>query len=128
MNQAATQDTRSPVDMGLKTVRQRITDAERAHGRREGTVQLLAVSKTRPAGDILQALKAGQAAFGENYLQDALDKIRQLSERGAQWHFIGRIQSNKTRLIAENFDWVHSVDRLNSSSASMTSVLQICRP
>lgn len=112
MKQAVTPDTGTPVGIALEKVRRRIADAERAHERREGSVQLLAVSKTRPASDILDALRAGQTAFGENYLQDALDKIRQLSGHGAQWHFIGRVQSNKTRPIAENFDWVHSVDRL----------------
>ena len=132
MNQAVTPDTGTPVSIGLEKVRQRITDAERAHGRRAGSVQLLAVSKTRPTDDILQALKAGQTAFGENYLQDALDKIRQLRDHGAQWHFIGRIQSNKTRSIAENFDWVHSADqlkqlrRLNDQRPADLPPLNVC--
>jgi len=132
MSQAVNSDSGTPVGIGLKTVRQRIADAEQAHGRREGSVQLLAVSKTRPAADIIQAFNAGQAAFGENYLQDALDKIRQLSEHGAQWHFIGRIQSNKTRPIAENFDWVHSVDqlkqlkRLNDQRPTDLPPLNVC--
>jgi len=132
MNQAVNPDTSPPVGTGLKTVRQRIADAERAHRRRRGSVQLLAVSKTRPVADILLALEAGQSAFGENYLQDALDKIRQLSEHEIQWHYIGRIQSNKTRSIAENFDWVHSVDklkqlkRLNDQRPSDLPALNVC--
>jgi pyridoxal phosphate enzyme (YggS family) len=84
-----------------------------AVGREAGTVKLLAVSKTRPASDIEAASEAGQHAFGENYLQEALEKIDALSNLpGLEWHFIGPIQSNKTRQIAQAFDWVHSVDRL----------------
>ncbi len=75
-------------------------------------VQLLAVSKTRSAEEIRQLHACGQAAFGENYLQEALDKIDALQDLALEWHFIGPIQSNKTRPIAEHFDWVHSVDRL----------------
>ncbi|MCP3868958.1 MAG: YggS family pyridoxal phosphate-dependent enzyme [Gammaproteobacteria bacterium] len=96
----------------MEAVRERITRAEQLYGRPAGSVELMAVSKTRPASDIHQALDAGQTAFGENYLQDALEKIDQLAETPAKWHYIGRIQSNKTRPIAENFDWVHSVDKL----------------
>ena len=72
---------------------------------------LLAVSKTHSATTILQAVGCGQLAFGENYLQEALDKIQTLQSRHLDWHFIGPIQSNKTRAIAEHFSWVHSVDR-----------------
>lgn len=75
-------------------------------------VQLLAVSKTRSAEEVRQLHACGQAAFGENYLQEALDKIDALQDLPLEWHFIGPIQSNKTRPIAEHFDWVHSVDRL----------------
>lgn len=82
------------------------------YGRRAEDVQLLAVSKTKPASDIQAAFEAGQAQFGENYLQEALDKIKQLQALPIEWHFIGAIQSNKTRELAENFSWVHSVDRL----------------
>ena len=89
-------------------------------GRPVDSVNLLAVSKTFPAEDILALHACGQRAFGENYLQEALDKITQLNELAAshpnvgdvQWHFIGPIQSNKTKPIAEHFHWVHSVDRL----------------
>lgn len=85
--------------------------AESAH-RGLAEVRLLAVSKTFPAASVREAYQAGQTAFGENYLQEALDKIAALRDLPLEWHFIGPIQSNKTRPIAENFAWVHSVDRL----------------
>ncbi|SFV86768.1 Hypothetical protein YggS, proline synthase co-transcribed bacterial homolog PROSC [hydrothermal vent metagenome] len=75
-------------------------------------VTLIAVSKTKPASDLQQAIDAGQRHFGENYLQEALEKIEILKEQALIWHFIGPIQSNKTKKIAQNFDWVHSIDRL----------------
>ena len=81
-------------------------------GRERSEVQLLAVSKTRPAETLREAYELGLHSFGENYLQEALDKIEALSDLEITWHFIGPIQSNKTRPIAENFQWVHSVDRL----------------
>ncbi|BAS67371.1 YggS family pyridoxal phosphate-dependent enzyme [Bathymodiolus septemdierum thioautotrophic gill symbiont] len=75
-------------------------------------VTLIAVSKTKPVCDLQQTIDAGQRHFGENYLQEALNKIEALKGRGLIWHFIGPIQSNKTKMIAQNFDWVHSVDRI----------------
>jgi len=75
-------------------------------------VILVAVSKTKPASDLQQAIDAGQRHFGENYLQEALEKIDILKGQNLIWHFIGPIQSNKTKQIAQNFSWVHSVDRL----------------
>lgn len=96
----------------LETVRKRITQAENQAGRKPGSVLLLAVSKTRPAAELRTALAAGQHLFGENYLQDALPKIAELADEPIEWHFIGPIQSNKTREIAAHFAWVHSVDRL----------------
>ena len=75
-------------------------------------VTLIAVSKTKPASDLQQAIDCGQRHFGENYLQEALEKIQALKGQNLVWHFIGPIQSNKTKQIAQNFDWVHSVDRL----------------
>ena len=75
-------------------------------------VQLLAVSKAQAAGKLREAYLAGQRAFGENYVQEAITKQQELSDLGIEWHFIGPIQSNKTQLIAQHFDWVHSVDRL----------------
>ncbi len=77
-------------------------------------VQLLAVSKTKPISAISEAIEAGQKIFGENYVQEAVEKIQYFSSRNKdlQWHLIGSIQSNKTRVVAENFDWVHTIDRL----------------
>lgn len=96
----------------IREVRQQITRFEIQYHREPDSVQLLAVSKAHPPESILQAVSAGQTAFGENYVQEALDKMEALQDQSLQWHFIGPIQSNKTRSIAEHFDWVHSVDRL----------------
>lgn len=96
----------------LQAVRSRIDAAARAAGRDPKTVALLAVSKTWPAADILDAARAGQRAFGENYVQEAVEKIGRLQDADLEWHFIGPLQSNKTRLVAENFAWVHSIERL----------------
>ena len=91
----------------LKLVNSRIESIEHTQ-----EVQLIAVSKTRSTAEIQEAVNAGQVHFGENYLQESLDKISFFKEGNLIWHFIGPIQSNKTALIAQNFDWVHSVDRL----------------
>lgn len=105
----------SPIFRNLQAVREHISGAATQAGRDSASVQLLAVSKTFGPNAVFDAAAAGQRAFGENYLQEALDKMQAV--RSAQpglaleWHFIGPIQSNKTRLIAEHFDWVHSVDR-----------------
>ncbi len=98
----------------LQEVSRRITSACNAAGRRVDNVTLLAVSKTFGADAVREAFAAGQRRFGENYVQEALDKIDQLNDLRAQieWHLIGPLQSNKTRLVAEHFDWVQSVDRL----------------
>jgi pyridoxal phosphate enzyme (YggS family) len=95
----------------LKNVHCQIDAAAIAAQRQPQAIKLLAVSKTRPAEELRQAWACGQQAFGENYLQEALDKIEALQDLNIIWHFIGPIQSNKTRAIAENFSWVHSVDR-----------------
>lgn len=89
-----------------------ITASEEKHGRAKGSVQLVAVSKTKPITAIETLNDIGQKHFGENYLQEAIEKISTLAARDISWHFIGSIQSNKTAVIAENFDWVHGVDRL----------------
>ena len=99
----------------LHTVRSRIAQACQACGRPTDAVTLLAVSKTFGADAVRQAHAAGQAAFGENYIQEAVDKITALQDLPLQWHCIGPIQSNKTRLVASHFDWVHSVDRLKTA-------------
>jgi len=99
----------------LRTLHERITKAARAAGRDSSSVRLLAVSKAFPATVIAEAARAGQRAFGENYVQEALAKMDELvdsADQPLEWHFIGPIQSNKTRAIAQAFDWVQSVDRL----------------
>ena len=103
----------SAVDIvsNIANVQARIAAAELAAHRPRGSVCLLAVSKTKPASLVRAAAAAGLRAFGENYLQEGVDKISALSDLDLVWHFIGPIQSNKTRPIAEHFDWVHSVDR-----------------
>lgn len=95
-----------------QAVSSRLAQAAQQAGRKPEEVLLLAVSKTHAAGAIREAFAAGLHDFAENYLQEALDKQPQLTDIALRWHFIGPIQSNKTRPIAENFDWVHSVDRL----------------
>jgi PLP dependent protein len=104
----------SSIGSNLQEVKQRIARAAHAAGRSEQSVTLLAVSKTFDADSVRQALAAGQHAFGENYVQEALAKIEALADQRAQleWHLIGPLQSNKTRVVAEAFDWVHTVDRL----------------
>jgi PLP dependent protein len=82
-------------------------------GRDPASVTLIAVSKAKPAESVRQVATAGVTDFGENYLQEALTKLDQLADRPLQWHFIGGLQSNKTRAVAERFQWVHSVDRLS---------------
>jgi len=84
---------------------------EERHGRAQSSVSLLAVSKTKPSSLIKAALAAGQHDFGENYLDEALEKISELAGEPCIWHFIGQIQSNKTALISSHFDWVHGIDR-----------------
>lgn len=101
----------STISDRLKQVQRRITQAASAAGRDPASIKLVAVSKTQPIAKLEAALAAGQSIFGESYLQDALPKIEAIGTR-AEWHFIGPIQSNKTRQIATHFDWVHSVDRL----------------
>jgi pyridoxal phosphate enzyme (YggS family) len=101
----------------LQQVRSRISVACASAGRPEESVRLLAVSKTFGADAVREAFDAGQRAFGENYVQEGVDKIGALADLraggdGIEWHMIGPLQSNKTRVVAEHFDWVHSVDRL----------------
>ena len=104
------------ISENLQVVQHRIATSAQAAGRDPSSIALLAVSKTFDAQAVLTAAQAGQRAFGENYVQEAIDKISATRELNPnlqlEWHFIGPIQSNKTRQIAEHFDWVHSVDRL----------------
>ena len=102
----------STIADNIGLVRERIRAAAQSAQRDESSVHLLAVSKTKPAQAVREAYAAGMHDFGENYLQEALSKQLELTDLPLSWHFIGPIQSNKTRAIAENFAWVHSVDRL----------------
>nr|WP_315465970.1 YggS family pyridoxal phosphate-dependent enzyme [uncultured Rhodoferax sp.] len=116
----------------LHAVTERIVQACARSGRAAGSVQLLAVSKTFGPEAVQQAFDAGQRAFGENYIQEAVDKITALSALPIEWHCIGPIQSNKTRLVAEHFQWVHTVDRLkiaqrlNDQRPHHLPPLQVC--
>ena len=122
------------IGVNLQAVRLRIAAAARACGRDPDDIQLIAVSKTFGADAVADAFRNGQRTFGENYVQEAVDKIAALagSMRDCDWHFIGPIQSNKTRQIAENFAWVHSVDRLkiaerlSAARAAGAVPLQVC--
>jgi pyridoxal phosphate enzyme (YggS family) len=116
----------------IARVQAQIVAACQAAGRAPGSVQLLAVSKTWGPDAVRQAHAAGLTAFGENYIQEAVDKITTLHDLPLVWHCIGPIQSNKTRLVAEHFDWVHSVDRLkiaqrlSEQRPEHLSPLQVC--
>lgn len=117
----------------LQGVRDRITTACFASGRKPDSVRLLAVSKTFGADAVLDAMSDGQRAFGENYIAEGVEKITVLREHaGLEWHCIGPIQSNKTRLVAEHFDWVQSIDRLkiaqrlSEQRPAHLAPLQIC--
>ncbi|WP_158175130.1 YggS family pyridoxal phosphate-dependent enzyme [Grimontia hollisae] len=101
------------IRQNLEQVTSQIDSAAQKCGRNASAVQLLAVSKTKPIEAIADAVEAGQTRFGENYVQEGVDKITHFRDihPHLEWHFIGPIQSNKTRLIAEHFDWVHSIDR-----------------
>ncbi len=121
------------IDEKLNNVTARVRTAAEKAGRDPAQVALIAVSKTRPAEALEQAYRAGQRRFGENYLQEALDKQAALAHLpDLEWHFIGPIQSNKTRAIAEHFAWVHSVDRekiarrLSDQRPASEPPLQIC--
>lgn len=103
----------------LAQVRDKISAAASRCGRASEEVTLLAVSKTKPASAVAEAIAVGQRAFGENYVQEGVEKIlhfREAGVEGLQWHFIGPLQSNKSRLVAEHFDWCHTVDRLRIAS------------
>jgi PLP dependent protein len=116
----------------LKEILSQIKEAEISYHREPGSVLLLAVSKTKPSADIALAYQAGQRHFGENYCQEALIKQRELGAFAITWHFIGPIQSNKTKAIACHFDWVHSVDslaiaqRLSKQRPANLTPLNVC--
>lgn len=122
----------SEIQENLDNVKNRIHIAEEKYQRNQGEVRLIAVSKTKPLADIQLAIDAGQFVFGENYVQEAVDKIEAINNEAIEWHFLGPIQSNKTRLIANHFAWVHSVDRLkiaqrlNDQRSPDLPLLNIC--
>ena len=96
----------------LTKIRNKISVAEKQFGRKENSVCLIAVSKTRKINEIIMAINENQRHFGENYCQEAIEKIKTITQPNVVWHFIGPIQSNKTKQIAHYFDWVHTVDRI----------------
>lgn len=126
--QAGSRDIADKID----AVRHSIDQAAAKSGRNPADIHLLAVSKTRPAADIETAFHAGQRDFGENYLQEAIEKIQALQELPITWHFIGRMQSNKTRPIAENFSWVHTLSslkharRINEQRPENLPAMNVC--
>lgn len=112
----------------LHQVRERIARACIQSGRDPQSVTLLAVSKTFASAAVREAFSAGQAAFGENYIQEAVEKIQALEHLHLQWHCIGPIQSNKTRLVAEHFQWAHTVDRLKIAQRLSDQRPKECAP
>mgnify|MGYP003512956914 FL=1 len=120
------------ISTNLQAVRARIAAAAQLAGRAVEDIRLLAVSKTFPPERIREAAQASQIAFGENYLQESLGKIAALADLGLEWHFIGPLQSNKTRPVAENFAWVHGIERLkiaerlSAARGTERPPLQVC--
>ena len=120
------------IALNLQAVRGRIERAASESGRAASSVALVAVSKTVPASYIAEARRAGHTAFGESYVQEAVKKITALGDKALEWHFIGPVQSNKTRAIAEHFQWVHAVDRdkiaarLSEARPSELPPLNVC--
>lgn len=122
----------SSIAQSLEEIRNRVTVLERRYGRTPGAVRVLAVSKTKPPEAVRAAAEIGQREFGENHVQDALTKLDALADMDLVWHFIGPIQSNKTRVIAARFHWVHSIDRakiarrLNEQRPDDLPPLEVC--
>jgi len=120
------------IDANLQAVKARIARAATAAGRHAADITLIAVSKTFDAAAVRAAYAGGQRVFGENYVQEALTKMAALADLPLEWHFVGPVQSNKTRPIAEHFDWVHSIDRLKiaerlaAARPAGRAPLQIC--
>ncbi len=122
----------SSIAQSLEETRNRVTVLERRYDRPPGGVRVLAVSKTKPPEAVRAAAEAGQREFGENHVQDALVKLDALGGLDLIWHFIGPVQSNKTRMVAARFDWVHSIDRakiaarLNAQRPEELAPLEVC--
>ncbi|TDJ17220.1 MAG: YggS family pyridoxal phosphate-dependent enzyme [Gammaproteobacteria bacterium] len=122
----------SSIAQALEETRNRVTVLERRYDRPPGDVRVLAVSKTKPPEAVRAAAEAGQREFGENHVQDALVKLDALGGLDLIWHFIGPVQSNKTRVVAARFDWVHSIDRakiatrLNAHRPEDLPPLEVC--
>lgn len=123
----------NPIAHNLQAIRNQINQCAMQTGRDANNIELLAVSKTKPVSDIVLAYEAGHRSFGENYVQEGLDKIAELKHlTDISWHFIGPLQSNKSRLVAENFQWMHSVDRfkiakrLNDQRPAFAKPLNVC--
>ena len=120
------------ITSALQAVKHRILAAAAQNGRSAQAIQLLAVSKTFPPAAVREAFQAGQTKFGESYVQEALAKMSELRDLPLEWHFIGPLQSNKTRQVAEHFAWVHSVDRakiaerLSAARPAELPPLQVC--
>lgn len=120
------------VTENLASIRHLLRNSALEAERLPDSVKLLAVSKKQPLSKILAAADAGQRDFGENFVQEGLEKINQTRDRSLTWHFIGHLQNNKTRAVAENFDWVHTVDnfktarRLSKQRPALLGVLNIC--
>tara|TARA_B100001248_G_scaffold142996_1_gene107376 strand:- start:77 stop:763 length:687 start_codon:yes stop_codon:yes gene_type:complete len=102
------------IGKNILKIKQDIKAAEKKFNRDSNSVLLMAVSKTQSVENILKAYEAGQRDFGENYVQESIEKIVELKNLDITWHFIGKIQSNKSKYIAENFDWIHSVDKIST--------------
>ena len=122
----------SQLHSNISRVKSRIYAAANAVNRTAGDIRLIAVSKTKPVEDIRAAFHAGISDFGENYVTEAVDKCIQCSDLDITWHFLGPLQSNKTRKVAEHFDWIHSVDRLkiaqrlNTQRSAESAPLKVC--
>ena len=122
----------SSIAQSLEKIRNRVTVLERRYQRPPDGVRILAVSKTKPPQAVRAAAEIGQREFGENHVQDALTKLDALADLDLVWHFIGPIQSNKTRIVATRFDWVHSIDRakiaqrLNEQRPEDLPPLEVC--
>lgn len=116
----------------LKSAINTIRSNENKHNRQPNSVQLLAVSKTKPITDISEAISAGQLHFGENYVQEGVEKINHFSDPQLTWHFIGPLQSNKSKLVSQHFDWVHTIERekianrLNEQRPKNKPPLNVC--